>query len=910
MGKSVRPASAASEVSQAPAAEELPASPPEALEAPAEIPAAGNAGLKDSGASDDKQWHEQAELFDGAKDPQAAATPVAAAALPDNALVLARTPGTDFSDITGALTRRQKDPGPIRKMWFVFDSPGDIDKTRDVLRRVQEDNPGVEIVSYHKDKVLPMKAGKTADEAWVLDMSEESMRGLNERMTEERADFVLASNLDIYEAFRSLRDLGFARSIPFGIAGRRFVSVDMPRASLDPAKLSDPVRLPHRKWIYITSSQGPLPEAGATAGMRGARLSLAEVLHRADLGEEHNAMADEIGFFKSLLSALSMRLSRQADSKEMARKRKDAQALAAYLEQSEDDVVATDDPRAAELLAQMKREGYHLSLPVIWTGKEYPPDASAISLRSDPYLADAVRKAPRLNRLPDNFGAEGGVAVKDFEPIVRQAVDEAIPRDSSQAGKRYTVHFLLSAGNGAHKKGDANAYGHFGMAVEEENGEHLVWTVQYNDRRGASFTGGLGKGSQLTLAEYLYGLWYLPGATGQAYPLSETAVGPVLDFALRNIDEAGLQAMRQAAAFINAQHLTGKDSYDFLNQGGLTNCISLVTQILRAAGFPIFDSGTQAPGDKAVEFIRGFARRLLLNEFAPDQFGFVMFERPGYSASHYRIWNWALGSPFLNFTKPWNEMRLWEKVLAVLNHPLEFLRVPSIIDAFARMATHKVVVAQGGAKPELVFNPDSPISQLRSSAAQIAALRGARAPLLERLQKTEQAIVKLLGFEGWQVDPQKEFDRLSGRKQKALAKLLHIHDSLTRRISLSDIDEQMAARRVELYKLVIADPLGREARRLESLKEMHQEAISIRNQIETEGRLPTEAEIARLNGLNERAEKAMARARADILEELGPGAPRDLRVMLRRVTRETIKALHGISEGRDGGKKDDIFGKK
>src|SRR5262249_178619 len=140
---------------------------------------------------------------------------------------------TEYQRMTGALTRDQVDPGPISNLWFVFEDGYEAVLAQDVLRRVVELNPGVKIHYIPSSKVE--RGTKPAQRA-----------ALARRLANEGVDAVLASNGRLYESFRSLRDAGYALSTPFGFTGRRFVSVDMPRRSLDPARLSDARFLPHR----------------------------------------------------------------------------------------------------------------------------------------------------------------------------------------------------------------------------------------------------------------------------------------------------------------------------------------------------------------------------------------------------------------------------------------------------------------------------------------------------------------------------------------------------------------------------------------------------------------------------------------------------------------------------------------
>lgn len=552
----------------------------------------------------------------------------------------------NFGGLTGAATRRLPDPGPIRRMWFVYADQREIDVARDAIAKVRAANPGVQIEFHQAESVVPMR--KDGDGEKTVDQ-----RALFQNLAESQVEFVLAGNQEVYEQFRSLRDVELARDIPFGFAGRKFVSVDIPRASLDPAVLSDPRTYPHRKFLELTqrTAAGLL---GSVAGLQGERAALDSVLQAGGKGG-HGAPnkkdeGEDMGLLARFGTKATFRLAGQADDRATAVARQRAHGLAAYIEGEGVDVLAIDDPESARVVALMKAMGYHKSLPVLWEGRGDPGDASGLNMAlrreawmdraphvalarprakgRNPSVKDAVRQAVRRVRLPDNFMEMGGVGIADPEPVVARAVKTAAPsaaKAGARASRRFDVHFLLTNGNGVWVKGDANAFGHFGMAVTDEKGKIQVWTVQYND--GGSFTGGLGDGKQMTLAEYLYAsLWYLPGAAGQAIPLAETAVAPVVDFILKGaVDEAGLEAMRRVAADINARHLKGEDNYSFLNKDGNTNCISLVTQILRAAGFHIAESGIQAPADKAVEMIAGLAR---LNEQLIREGGFKDW-RPG-----------------------------------------------------------------------------------------------------------------------------------------------------------------------------------------------------------------------------------------------------------------------------------------
>lgn len=836
-----------------------------------------------------------------------------------------------FGRITGALSRTYQDPGPIRKMWFVHSRGEDLDRFKDVLARIGEENPGVEIVFQEEKSVLPYIKGEDGKEE--LDDSQEGRKTLYERIRAHGAEFVLASNQDIYEAFRGLRDSELAREIPFGFAGRRFISVDIPRASLNPAVLSDPLKLPYRKYLEITNRAKSLP--GKIAGMQGSQVALEELLEAADeIGHGPAKKDEDMGFFERLGMKRLMKLAGQADDPETAKLREKAHHMAAYLERHQADVLVIEDPKTAKMAALMKRMGYHKSLPVIWKGLANPGDASGINMALSPAewlkdwphvlaakprspdgtpgLEDAIAQAPKLLRLPDNFMEMGGVSVKDFESKVARAVEMVVPPSPQAGAPRFDVHFMLTNGNGVRRKGDANPFGHFGLAVTDENGKTLVWTVQYND--GGSFTGGLGEGRQLNLAEYLYSLWYLPGAAGQAIPLAETAVSPVFDFILKGaVDEAGLEAMRRVAAYINARHLQGKDNYNFLNKEGMTNCISLVTQILRAAGFVIAETGIQAPGDKAVEMIAGFARRLLNNQVGPRDFGLVIFERPAHAGpEHYRIPNTVLGSPFFNWRKTWKYMTLGEKLRRIaswLPTLIQSFRISHRIEAFARMAGHRVSVGPNSRELEIKANPESPILKLRHFAQEIERLRRERVPIEEELGRLNEELLKAGGLEDWRPNPGLVEEPGSAEgpgkpSEGELAGMRRRHHQLELKLGLSLFDEQIAQRAVEFHKVEIADSLGRYAGRLERIRKAHRKVLATREMMETEDRILNEGEVERLNLLNAEVETELQNIRLEILQDIGPAVPHDMNMIARQVSLKTIDQLLRKSQAGAGGKKE------
>ena len=803
------------------------------------------------------------------------------AALP----TVAADPVKDLSTLTGALTRSHEDPGPVKRMWFVYGSEKERTRAADTLSRVRAANPGVEVVERPAAEVL---AGLEDDGTFPP----EAARRLSEALSGDGAEFVLGTNHEVYEAFRSLRDSGYARATPFGVAGRRSVTVDIPRASLDPQALSDPRTLPHRRFLVIGRA-GSLPVPEGT-GMRGTRSTLEDILAERRAAEPRQPWS-----WDKVKLRLLMRLSGEEDPREVRALRADARRLADYLEDAETDVLVTDDPAVAALAAWMKRDGFHVSLPVVWQGETAPPDASAVSLRvrgrAEPALARAVRDAAALRRLPENFGEVGGTPVLGYEEAVRKA----LPRPEPGRGEAV---FLLSAGSGQRRKGDSNAYGHFALAVTDPEGTHRVWTVHYNDRMGSPFTGGT-EDDRLTLGEYLYRLHEIPGAARQPSLLAETSVGPVLAFVLRGLTPAAVEAMREMASFLNATHLAGKDSYDYFNKDGKTNCISLVTKVLRAAGFPIAESGTQAPGDKAVEFIRGFSRMILENRVKASEVDFVVFDRPAHSASTYRIPNVPLGSPFIDFRKPWAKMSLWERFKALAHHPFEFLRVPAYIKAFTAMATRRVTVGPGSRTPAVEELPGSPLARLIRAEKEVSRLEGERAPLMLRRRELEDSILSRLGLGGWQRNPEGDLRalsrsrieaglRLSPGQEEALRAELEAHHRLDLALGLNRLDGLLAAREADLLKLETADPLRRNATRLDRLRALHSRALALRARMIEEDRLLGEEEVDELAVLDARVESELHRLRTRILGSMEEPVPQDVRTILRgQVTRDLLEEL-------------------
>lgn len=821
-----------------------------------------------------------------------------------------------YGQMTGALARSQEDPGPVKRLWLVYGSEQELATVQEALAKVKAANPGVQVQLYPADQVLAR--AKEKGKTW--DSSPQARQTVFDRLLKEEAGFVLATNQDLYEQFRGLRDSNLARHIPMGFAGRKFVSVDMPRASLDPAKLSDPAQYPSRRYLWL--GEGSEKAARLLAGMEGVRKSLSD----ATLEGQAEPHAEEGGWLSQFGMQLAMKLAGQADSSAKAKLRERAHRLAGYLEANGIDAVATRDPEATRVLGIMKEMGYHKSLPVIWADREAPPDARAVSvaLRAGEWQAKAPHVAvspkaslgdalafatQRLERVPENFMEIGGVSVKGFTPAVDQAVAKALPGAKAGSG-RFDIHFMLTHGNGVAKPGDANPFGHFGMAVTDEQGKLQVWSVQYND--GGSFTGGLGDGKQMSLSEYLYSLWYLPGAVGQAIPLGETAAATVYDFVLRGADEAQIETMRRKAAEINARHLRGLDNYRFLNEEGMTNCISLVTQILRAAGYRLPETGKQDPAGMAYNMIVEMSRWLLSGRLPAEDFGLLVFERPAHSGpAHYRIPNIALAAPHSTRQKAWEQMNLWEKlkrIVGVGRNLRKALNVPDFLERFGAMASHRVVVGPNSRTPSVVENPESPVLKLRGARGKVAGLRRERVPLMEAVARIEDRIIKAIGFEGWQPNPAQSLEEQAREAKlepeaKALLELdLQRHHQLDVALQLNRIDEQAELRRAEFLALQVADPTGRYARRTDPMRRAYAQVLSHRDRVETEDRVLSPAEIAELDRLNAKIERELEAVRLALLEDAGPTIPQSMTMILGQLDRETLEELRALSQAREGGK--------
>lgn len=814
---------------------------------------------------------------------------------------------TPYAQMTGALYRSQPDLPAIKKMWVVVAQPAQLSVMAEPIEKIKAANPGVAVS--------------------VLDFSQFDFGDKNalfKRMLGEQVEFVLGGDQDVYEKFRSLRDENLAREIPMGYAGRNYVSVDMPRASLDPAVLSDPKSYPARRYLFLGDNGADKVSARITAGMEGISQSLSGAL--ASQGKDHGHASEDLSWWKMAGVKLMMKLAKQADDKETAEARKQAHQLAAYIEANKIDVLATDDPQTSRVVAIMKKMGYHKSLPVVWASREKPKDAAGLNmavlpadwLKDAPHLelapegnlSSSLEAASKLERLPQNFMDQGGVGVKDFELKVAEVLEKALPGKAAKGS--YDLHFLMTNGNGVKTPGDANAFGHFGLAVTDEKGKAQVWTVQYNN--GGSFTGGLGDLQQLSLAEYLYTLWYLPGAVGQAIPLAETAVAPVVDLVLRGIGEAELETMRRKAAEINARHLKGKDDYRFLNEDGMTNCISMVTQMLRSWGFRLAETGIEDPAGQAVNMIAELSRGLLSGRLDSSRLGLMVFDRPAHAGpEHYRIANTALASPLFNRKKSWDKMTLWEKIWRIVSFNFNLkkaMAVPATLDGFMSMATHKVTVGPNSRELVINENAESPLIRLRTSAAWIAQLRSSRVEAFEAIKPIEDRIIAALGYAGWSKNPSQSLKdkakELGPEQVKALEIDIEAHHRLTIRLQLSTIDELIEQRRMELLVIQLADPSGKHV--VKGIRVDYAEVLGYRDRVLIQDRLLTEAEMDELDALNARLEKRFAKARKDTLKSVGESAPQSVKMMLGQVSREDIEALKELSDaapaaGKGAGKK-------
>lgn len=679
----------------------------------------------------------------------------------------------------------------------------------------------------------------------------------------------------------------------------------------------------------LITAGGTGPTAPDVAGMRGKTASLAEVVAAAEAqeGASKGKGHSDAGWLGTALGRFGIWSSGQADPDSLRDLRRRAQLLAAYLEKEDIHVLATDDPEAAAAVGEMKREGYHLGLAVVWNGRGEPGDASGLNLSIRPAeegsLARALASARTWERLPDNFAAEAGVPALDFEAAVERALTRR-PAPAGTAGAHpraaaahpHEVAFLLSSGNGKTAKGSLNPFGHFGMAVRGEDGRYRVWTVQYNAERGSAFAGGLQE-TQLTLGEYLYGTHYLtaarPRASGQAIALGETSVGPVYAFILKNITEGQLERMREMAATISARHLTGRDRYDFTNKNLLTNCISLATQILRAAFFPVAESGTQVPADKAVEMIEGFARRLLDNQISPWDMELVTFERPEHAGSQYRIPNVPLGSPFFRFAKPWGKMTWWRRFRAVATpRILDFICIPRVLGAFAHMATARVTVGANSRVLEVHENADSPLRKLQEVGARLAALDAASVTLLEERRSLEASLLGKLGLKDWRHNPADTLEELAAEKtpgavrllapeRAALERDLERHHDLDVRLALNTLDQLREMHRNLFYRIIIADPLQRYAGQLAAVRTAYERIVALRDRIEAKRRLPSAAERKEIAALNDSVHTALREVRMSLLDRLGHSPPVDADLLLRgQVTRDMLEKLKDEALGAGG----------
>lgn len=826
--------------------------------------------------------------------------------------------GHPVAAITGALTRRHENPGPVKKMWFLYESKEELEAFKDILERVRQENPGVRIVFYHKDEVFSKK-----DVGEFNTLSRSSAEAIFKRMLREKTELVLGSRYEIYEILRSLRDCGYARKLPFGFAGRRFVSVDIPRASLNPARLSDPSRLPHRKFLLLgrVPSLKRAAPIEARTGMKGISTDLKTLLQSTEAYFHKEVLAKDLSKWIDKAAKFLFWLF-QGDSGAMRGLREKAQRLAAYIEHEKIDVLVIQDPETARVVGQMKREGYHLGLPVVWKGKTDPGDPTPILLaaRKAPWqgsapwvkvsgkkgLSGALREAIALERLPDNLGKEAGVPVADYEKVIQN-----IHRRRSSSEGKYRVHFLLTYGNGLHGKGDKNQYGHFALGIEDKDGVVRVWTVQYNDDQGGAFTGGgSDTKSMLTLGEYLYSTHYLPGTAGQAAAMGETSSAPVLDMQIET-DEAGIGAMREMASYLNAAHLQGRAYYDFINKNFNPNCVSIACDMARAALFLIPDSGTHVPADKAVQMFRGFAQRLLLNEAAAGSFDLTLYDRAYHSGSeHYKIPNTPTGTVLINFRKPWQKMKWWEILWNVLRRPLSFASIPSELDAIAKMATRRIIAAPNSRRLLVLENPNSPVAKIRESDQAVLRLRVERPDLYQERRRLESGILKKIGLENFRVNPKQTWaeyaseilsrhkGRLSKREYSELERMLERFHALDVELVLSRFDEILHLNKTLFLKIDIADPLDRYDYVLGPLRKNYLEVLKAREGIRRSRRLLRHEQIVRLAKINKQVFRDLTALRMRILSRMEIPVSSDIqRIFANQVSEETFRLLKRIHSG-------------
>ncbi|MBI5630280.1 MAG: hypothetical protein HY921_05295 [Elusimicrobia bacterium] len=818
-----------------------------------------------------------------------------------------------FAEITGAALRHAPDPGPVQgTIWYVYSSPAELKRASAMLERVQKDNPNAKIVALEQTSVVPFTYSRKTKQTHP-NTTPAAYEALWKRMQAEQVDGVLGSNLDIYEYFDGLRDKEkeIAFDIPFGIVGRRFVSIDRPRTSLDPKKLSDPKSLPHEKALHLTAR----PEAlvGRLGGLEVRGSSLKQVASEAaGIKGEGDAYADLSGL-KAALSNISLALAGQVDPKHVRTIREKAHLLAKYIDHHNIDVLVIETQEDSEIVGLMKKMGYHTGMPVIWNHTNAPADPSGLNMAaypgawlgqapyvqaaSRPTLEAALKEAPLVERLPYNFMDVGGTSIEDFEHQLNGILDRIIP--PSRKSGTYDIHLMLTNGNGQKKKGDLNAYGHFAMAVRGPDGKIWVWTVQYND--GGSFTGGLGPIQQMSLAEYLYAMWRLPGATGQPPAFGQTSTADVLDFILHGITESQYAALLNMAMNLNSRHLSGKAHYDFT---GFDNCIGIITQLLRAAGFAIVESGTQTPADKTVELMRGFTRRLLDNLIGPMDFSFIVFERPTHaSPSGWRIQNTPLGTPYLYFDKPWKNMTWWERVKTVARiavNPLGFTKVPAMIEAFAGMAPHRVVVGPQSRTLEVKDNPSSPIVLLQRTQAELEGLEPEMADVGRRFYAAQQAILKRLREDTWKhwrymgISAEKLRDLVPAEEQADLDRELADYDRLRAEQGLKLLDQQIALRKIDFLRLEIADPMRWHSSEMEPVRRAAAEAARLRETLARARRAPTRAEVKRLDDINAMVHNRLERLRRKILQEVGTVPPNDLIRAFRPVSNDLLRQLSNM----------------